>query len=119
MYCMKCGAQNDDNNYKCVRCGAVLQHVDAPQPPLRIPNYLVQAILVTVLCCLPFGIVAIVYAAQVNTKLQAGDIRGAKDASKNARMWCWIAFGVGLAAGVIYAVYGVSAITDSIRGLGY
>jgi hypothetical protein len=67
-----------------------------------IPNYLVPAILVTVLCCLPFGIAAIVYAAQVNTKSQAGDLKGAREASKNARMWCWIALVAGLAAGAIY-----------------
>ena len=41
----------------------------------NIPNYLVQAILTTLFCCLPFGIVAIVYAAQVNTKIEAGDYR--------------------------------------------
>jgi hypothetical protein len=78
-----------------------------------IPNYLVWAILVTVLCCLPFGIVAIVYAAQVNTKLQAGDIRGAMDSSKNARMWSWIAFVAGLAAGAVYGAFAIISATSS------
>ena len=64
----------------------------------RIPNYLVQAILVTIFCCLPFGIVAIVFAAQVNGKLQAGDIAGAQDSSAKAKMWCWISLGLGLVA---------------------
>src|SRR5438128_1439779 len=35
----------------------------------HVPNYLVQSILCTLFCCLPFGIVAIVYAAQVNSKV--------------------------------------------------
>jgi hypothetical protein len=48
------------------------------------------------------GIPAIVYAAQVNGKLQAGDIAGAQAASKNAKMWCWISLGAGLAVGLIY-----------------
>jgi hypothetical protein len=72
-----------------------------PLAPSTVPNYLVQAILCTLCCCLPFGIVAIVYAAQVNGKLQAGDFTGAQAASKNAKMWCWIAFGLGLVSNVI------------------
>jgi hypothetical protein len=61
-----------------------------------------MAILVTIFCCLPFGIVAIVYAAQVNTKLQAGDYAGAADASKKAKTYSWVAFGLGLAGTLIY-----------------
>jgi hypothetical protein len=71
---------------------------------VSVPNYLVFAILATVLCCLPTGIAAIVYAAQVNGKLQAGDIVGAQAASRNAKMWCWISFGVGLAFTFIYVL---------------
>jgi hypothetical protein len=51
------------------------------------------------------GIPAIVYAAQVNSKVLQGDIAGARHSSKNARMWCWIAFGFGLAVQVIWAVF--------------
>lgn len=69
-----------------------------------VSNYLVQAILCTIFCCLPFGIVAIVYAAQVNGKVDAGDMAGAQAASKNAKTWCWVAFGVGLAGILIYVV---------------
>lgn len=68
-----------------------------------VPNYLVQSILVC-FCCLPFGIPAIVYATQVNGKLQAGDHAGAVAASQSARKWCWIAFWSGLAAAVIVVV---------------
>lgn len=65
-------------------------------PPSPPPNYLVFAILVTIFCCLPFGIVAIVFAAQVNSKAAAGDYAGALDASKKAKTWCWVAFILGL-----------------------
>jgi len=61
-----------------------------------VPNYLWQSIVVTACCCLPFGIAAIVFAAQVNSKLAAGDVQGAMESSKKAKMWCWIAFGLGL-----------------------
>jgi hypothetical protein len=65
-------------------------------PPVNIPNYLVPAILSTICCCLPGGVVAIIYATQVNTKIAAGDIHGAMAASKSAKMWVFIAVGVGL-----------------------
>ncbi len=85
----------------------------------NVPNYLVQSILVC-FCCLPFGIPAIVYATQVNGKLQAGDHAGAVVASKSARKWCWIAFWSGLAAAVIVVVLQVMAYmavggTDAIQ----
>ncbi|MBF2063188.1 MAG: CD225/dispanin family protein [Calothrix sp. C42_A2020_038] len=70
----------------------------------QVPTYLPQAILTTIFCCLPFGVVAIVYAAQVNTKLQLGDYEGAMQASKNAKLWCWVSFGVGLAVAVLYFI---------------
>ena len=109
MYCKKCGALNDDNAYQCVKCSEPLQPgaVASGPPPQKIPNYLVQSILVTLLCCLPCGIAAIVYAAQVNGKIQAGDYQGALDSSKKAKMWCWISFGIGLAGGVIYLAFAV------------
>lgn len=67
----------------------------------KIPNYLVQAILVTLCCCLPGGIAAIVYAAQVNSKQAAGDIAGAQESSNKAKMWCWISFGIGIVVNLI------------------
>jgi len=101
MFCPNCGANNADNAVTCVQCGKNLQ---AAAIAVTVPNYLVFAILVTVFCCLPTGIPAIVFAAQVNGKLQAGDLSGAQQASKNAKMWCWISVGAGLAIGVIYAL---------------
>ena len=112
MFCPQCGTSNADNAVVCVQCGRSLQPAapPAPQPgypavpQVYVPNYLVFAILTTIFCCLPAGIPAIVYAAQVNGKLQAGDIAGAQAASRDAKMWCWIAFGVGLALFVVYAL---------------
>lgn len=113
MFCPQCGASNADTAVVCVRCGRNLQP-GAPTPlPAQgvvlppgatVPNYLVFAILTTVFCCLPAGIPAIVYAAQVNGKLQAGDLAGAQDASKNAKMWCLISLGLGLAVVALYVI---------------
>ena len=52
-----------------------------------IPNNMVWAILTTLFCCLPVGIVSIVYAAQVDGKRAAGDIAGAREAADKARFW--------------------------------
>jgi hypothetical protein len=84
-------------------------------PGAGVPNYLVFAILTTVLCCLPAGIPAIVYAAQVNTKLQVGDLAGAQAASNNAKMWCWIAFGLGLATVGFYILLMMVGVLGSLH----
>ena len=60
-------------------------------PGLPIPNYLWQSIVVTILCCWPFGIPAIVYAAKVDGLKSRGDIAGAMEASANAKKWCLVA----------------------------
>jgi hypothetical protein len=92
-------------------CPSCAQPIAVFAAPATIPNYLVQAILVTLCCCLPFGIVAIVYAAQVNSKLEAGDIAGAQESSRNAKMWCWIGFGCGLLAVLIWmGLFGIGAL---------
>jgi hypothetical protein len=107
MYCRKCGAPNEDSAQKCIKCGEVLQPAIGGGAVVtqKIPNYLAQSILVTVLCCMPLGIPGIVYSAQVNGKVQAGDIQGAIAASKKAKMWCWWSFGIGLVINIIYTIF--------------
>ena len=75
-----------------------------------MPNYLVQAILTTIFCCLPLGIVSIVYAAQVNGKVAAGERAGALESSAKARRWAWISFGVGIVLGIGYLILVVVSI---------
>lgn len=69
--------------------------------PASVPNYLIPAIL-SLFCCWPLSIVAIIFAAQVNGKVASGDIQGAMDASKKAKLFSFLAIGLGLAAGLIY-----------------
>lgn len=61
-----------------------------------VPNYLIPAILSTIFCCLPLGVVSIIFATQVNSKIAAGDIAGAMEASKKAKMFMFIAVGLGV-----------------------
>jgi hypothetical protein len=69
-----------------------------------IPTHLAPAILCTLFCCLPFGIVAIVNASQVSTKISVGDYRGAEKASEQAKTWCWISFALGIVPVVIWII---------------
>jgi len=70
-----------------------------------IPNYLWQSIVVTLFCCLPFGIVAIVYAAKVDSLRAAGDFNGATAASASAKTWCLVALASGLIPMLIWLVF--------------
>ncbi|HKR65371.1 MAG TPA: CD225/dispanin family protein [Thermoanaerobaculia bacterium] len=139
MNCPNCGSSNLDNATICVNCGRPLTAPPPPPPPpvqqatyippppsgtpygapppagTPIPNYLVQSILVTLCCCLPLGVVAIVFAAQVNSKLAAGDIAGAREASNNARKFCWIAFLCGIAIIVISMLINGAVILQGIH----
>ncbi len=70
---------------------------------------LATAILVTLFCCLPFGIVAIVYAAQVDAKWNAGDWHGAERSSRSAKNWAL----VGVVSGLIFSVIYVLIVAGS------
>jgi hypothetical protein len=70
----------------------------------NIPNYLIPAILSTVFCCLPAGVVSIIFATQVNSKIATGDITGATEASGKAKMFMFVAVGLGLLTWIIGVV---------------
>lgn len=74
-----------------------------PPPAAAVNTYLVPAILLTV-CCVPAGIPAVIFAAQVNTKLRAGDVAGAMQSAQMAKRWCVIAFCAEIA---IFGIYGL------------
>lgn len=93
--------------------------------PGAIPNYLIWSILSTVgsfivccLSCLSFpaiitGIVAIVFSSQVNSKLNRGDIDGAKRASSNAKLWNWITTGILILAVVVAVIWFIAVGPDA------
>ena|SRR6266436_3892117 len=68
-----------------------------------VPNYMVPAI-ISIFCCWPLAIPAIIFASQVNSKLAAGDTAGAEDASKKAKMFAFIAIGLGVLLILIYVI---------------
>jgi hypothetical protein len=70
-----------------------------------IPNYLVHSILATVFCCMPLGVVAIIFAAQVSDKQSRGDIAGAMEASRKAKTFSYWAIGSGFAVIGLYFLF--------------
>jgi hypothetical protein len=74
------------------------------------PSYLAWAIVATVLFFLPFGVVSIVFASQVNGRYRSGDYAGAQESSRKARTWALWSTVVGVVlwiALVALAVLGV------------
>lgn len=79
-------------------------------------NYLVWAILCTVLCCLPFGIVSIVYSTKVSGLWSQGRYGEAQSAADNAKKWAIIGAVVGGVFWVIvvmlYVFVGIVAVSN-------
>lgn len=102
MYCVHCGAERTDDATVCAQCGGAVQQFGSPG---EVPNHIVQAILVTLCCCLPLGIVALIYSSQVNTRLAHGDVAGARIAANRARNWILAAFVCGLLTAGAFATF--------------
>lgn len=108
MFCRSCGQTLTPGAAQCPQCGAPQSPPSAVPPGynpgpsyVKVSSHLVPAILTTVFCCLPTGIVAIVYAAQVDSKARAGDLAGAESASGKAMLWIWISLGLGLVGTIL------------------
>jgi hypothetical protein len=127
MICPDCGHDNPGYAVRCAACRtSLLSEADtappeaAPEPsspppispaqggpadypatararPTKPDNYLVWAIVATLFCCWPAGIPAIVYAAQVDAKYNAGDYLGARESADKAQFWTWLSVGATLA----------------------
>lgn len=80
------------------------QHQPAGSPP---DNNLVWAILVTVFCCLPLGIVSIVKSSQVNSLWAQGQFDAARKVADDAKKFAIWAAGTGAVLAVLYFVFAV------------
>lgn len=107
VYCTSCGTRHDDAiEGICTNCGAPLPQIAAAAAPprVKIANYLIPAILTTLCCCLPIGVAAIIFAVKANTLQGVGDYEGAAEAASKAKLYTWIAFGVGFVVNLIILV---------------
>ncbi|MDD3967905.1 MAG: CD225/dispanin family protein [Proteiniphilum sp.] len=73
-------------------------------PPLKPSNWLWQSIVATALCCLPFGIVGIIYAVKVDSLYFTGRYDEAERVAGKARLWTLLAFGAGLLYLIIWSI---------------
>ena len=82
------------------------------QLPPKPDNHLVWAILSAIFCCLPLGIVSIVYSSKVDGQYNAGDFIGAQDSANKAKKFAMWAAISGVIVAVLYillvVVVGVS-----------
>jgi hypothetical protein len=74
---------------------------------------MVGAVLVTLFCFLPTGVAAIVFSSQVSAKTNAGDIAGAAEASRKARLWIIVSLAAGVVAWIILMAVSLSTSTTT------
>ena len=84
-----------------------------------VPNHLAWAILMTLFCCLPGGIVALVYASRVDSLVATGNIDQARDASDKARLWCLLSLFTPIIGVLAYFLLMAMGVGLSVLGRGY
>ena len=77
-------------------------------------SYLGWSIAATLLCCLPAGIVAIIYASQVSSKWASGDREGARRSASLAKTWFWVSVGVGLCFNLLWVILYFVGVASAI-----
>ncbi len=85
-------------------------HQAPQQPPPN--NWLIPAIIST-FCCLPMGVVGIIFATQVNSKWMMGDYEGAMSAANNAKTFSLIGFGLWALGVIAYIIVIAVAVSQS------
>lgn len=114
-FCPKCGNAVPDGATFCPQCGTNIPDAAASQPqqqpqsyqqplPPCPPTYLALSIIVTVLCCIPFGIVGIVKSSSVSKEYAVGNYAAAQEASKQAKTWSIVGICCGVAWVIVYII---------------
>jgi len=95
-----------------------MENTSNQRPP---KTWLVESILVTLFCCLPFGVAGIINASKVEGRFNAGDVEEAERLSAQAGKWTKIGFWVGLIGIIIYvvAVFALGIGGAMLSGGGY
>lgn len=87
-----------------------------PQKPVNWVPYLILSIISTLCCCLPFGVVGIVFSAKINSAMLAGNLEEAQNNAKMARIWIIVSFAIGILTWLIYMVL---IVTGAVSGSAY
>lgn len=86
----------------------------SPSGVVKPKDYLVESILVTLFCCMIFGILGIVYSVQANSAFSSGNISAANEFSAKAKQWVTYGFWCGIAVVGIYAILALMGALSSI-----
>ncbi len=115
-FCPYCGGQvhGFQENVARVEEPVVIQTITPPNAPRRPSSNLALAIFTTLCCCLPFGIVAIVYGIKVDKLYFEGKHEEALLASENARRWAVFAIIFGIIIYLISWVLSIAGFFDSL-----
>lgn len=126
--CPQCGKERPEGATYCSFCGALFAVEGAGFRPLQPPpapalyelqTYLVHSILVTIFCCMPFGVVAIVFAAMATSAKSLGNYSEAARQARLAWTWVKVSFFIGLipaAFWILYLIFGVIAVAFAAAG---
>lgn len=121
MKCSFCGNEVEEGSKFCPVCGTRIEqensfdgerleynqsnnHYDRPIHPINGTPYLIFSILTTICCCLPLGIVSIIYASKIDSLQRMGDYEGAQDAAKKAQIFMIVGAVVGVIGSVVLGV---------------
>lgn len=136
MFCQNCGTEIPQSSKFCPNCGLANNDNSATQDQTQSQNpnviqleersiaqkpnnNLVLSILTTVLCCFPFGIVAIIYAIQVDNSWAARSYELANDCSQKAFKWSIAGILSVIVFWVLYVVIFVFALGLSLSDINY
>ena len=111
---------NNQSGYTQQPVPCFQQYNTQPGMPYQTPQiapqtWLAESIIVTLLCCLPFGIVGIIKAASVDSLYRSGDYEGAQRASQAAGKWTKIGFFCGLAVVIFYLIIGLITGFENLK----
>jgi len=100
------------------------QPAGAPPPPVppgarvisprKIETSLIKSILAAFCCCIPFGIIGIIYAVQADKLLKKNDLAAAAEAGHKSDLWSNLAIGVGLTIYLLITALMIVEIKDMV-----
>ncbi len=120
MKCNFCREEIPEGTKTCPLCGSPINDKGtlpgqnaafASQPVINGTLYLVLSVLATLLCCLPFGIIGIVFSSRINSQQNGGDYEGARTSARMATIFLTLSLVLGLVAGCVAA--GLYAFIDN------
>lgn len=135
MKCKFCKEEIPDGVKFCPMCGAVVQEEEksgayeyqygtagqsvcqSPQQPINGTLYMVLSVLSLLMCCLPLGIVSIIFSSRINTQQRNGDYDGARDSANKAKLFLIISLVLGLVLDAVIFGLGYSNVNDGIMDI--